>query len=87
MSDKLPYIIYTDMEPLIKRIDGCEDNPKSSSTTKIGEYIPFGNSTIWAFNNTLYHTLYRGEDCMKKFCSSLREHATNIILNFIQKQF
>ena len=37
-------------------------------------------STIWAFDNTENkHTLYRGEDCMKKFCESLREHAKNII--------
>ena len=25
------------------------------------------------------HALYYGEDCMKKFCTSLREHAKNII--------
>ena len=37
-------------------------------------------STIWAFDNIENkHTLYRGKDCMKKFCSSLREHATNVI--------
>ena len=28
--------------------------------------------------------VYRGEDCMKKFCESLREHALNII-NFEKK--
>ena len=32
---------------------------------------------IWAFGHTENkHTLYRGKDCMKKFCESLREHAT-----------
>ena len=31
------------------------------------------------------HSLYCGEDCMKKFCSSLREHGTNII-NFDKKK-
>ena len=37
-------------------------------------------STIWAFDNIENkHTLYRGEDCMKTFCTSLREHATNVI--------
>ena len=37
-------------------------------------------STIWEFDNIENkHTLYRGEDCMKKFCESLREHAKNII--------
>ena len=37
-------------------------------------------SIIWAFNNVENkHTLYCGEDCMKKFSESLREHAKNII--------
>ena len=37
-------------------------------------------STIWAFDSIENkHTLYRGEDCMEKFCTSLREHAKNII--------
>ena len=37
-------------------------------------------STIWGFDHIENkHTLYRGKDCMKKFCDSLREHASNII--------
>ena len=36
-------------------------------------------SAIWAFDNIENkHTLYRGKDCMKKFCDFLREHAKNI---------
>ena len=31
------------------------------------------------------HTLYRGEDCMKKICTYLRDHATNVI-NFEKKK-
>ena len=52
-SDKMPCIIYADMEFLIKKIDGCADNPENSSATKVGEHIPCGYSmsTIWAFNN------------------------------------
>ena len=35
-------------------------------------------STIWDFDNVANnHTLDREEDRMKKFCTSLREHATN----------
>ena len=41
-SDKMSYIIYADLESLIKKIDGCANNPESSSTTKIGEHIPRG---------------------------------------------
>ena len=39
-SDKMPYIIYTDIESLIRKIDGCGNNPEKSSTMKIGETIP-----------------------------------------------
>ena len=52
--DKMPYIIYADIESLIKKIDGCANNPEKSSTTKIGQHL------IWAFDqiedkHTLYH--------------------------------
>ena len=43
-------------------------------------------STIQNFDNIgNKHTLYRGEDCIKNFCTSLREHATNLI-NFEKKK-
>ena len=70
-------IIYADIESLIKKIDGCANNPEKSSTTVIGEHIPCGYSmsTIWAFDSIEYkHTLYRGKNCLKKFCTSLREY-------------
>ena len=60
---------------------GCANNPENFSKIKIGEHIPcgFSVSTIWAFDKIQNkHTLYFGEDCMKKFCNSLREHATNV---------
>ena len=81
-SDKMPHIIHADIESLTRKIDGCKNNTENYSTTKIVEHIPCGYwvSSTWAF----YHienkdTLYRGEDCMKKFCKSLREHTKNII--------
>ena len=73
-SDKMPYIIYAEIESLIKTIDGCANNPENSSATKIGKHIPCGYSmsTIWVFDHTENkHSLYRGKDCMKKFCGSL----------------
>ena len=42
--------------------------------------------TIWAFDTVENkHSLYQGGHCFKKFCSSLREHATNVI-NFERKK-
>ena len=81
-SDKMPYIIYDDIESLIRKIDGWESNPENSSTTKIGEHIPCGYSmpTFWGFSHIEEkHTLYRGKDCIKKFCESLRENGKGII--------
>ena len=37
-------------------------------------------STIWGFDHIINkHTLYRGKDCMKRFCEFVREHANKII--------
>ena len=69
ISDKFD-MIYQNLECLIQKIDGCENNPKNSFTTKIGEHIPSGflKSTISSFKNTENkHDTYRGKDCMKKF--------------------
>ena len=40
-------------------------------------------STIWVLENK--HILYHGEECMKEFCSSLRQNAINVI-NFEKKK-
>ena len=66
-SDKIPYIIYANIESLIKKTDGTENNPTNSSTTKIGEHIPCGYSitTIWSHRKQTY--FFRGKGCRKKF--------------------
>ena len=66
----------------IEKIDTCYNNPKLSSTTKINQYVPSGysiytNCSFDKSNNKLNY--YRGEDCMKRFCKDLKDHATKII--------
>ena len=74
------------MECLLKKIDTCQNNPVDdrylSSTTKINQHIPSGysiytNCSFDKSNNKLSY--YRGEDCMKRFCKDLKDHATKII--------
>ena len=80
-SDKMPDIIYPDIESLIRKIDGCANNPQNSSSTKVSGHIPYGYSMsiIWAFDHIENkHTLYRGKDCVRKFCTSLRERTKSI---------
>ena len=84
----MPYITYADIESLIRKIYGCANNPENSSATKIDEQgfarnmqISNPMSTIWAFGHIENkHNLYFGKECIKKFYTSLREHAKNIIV-------
>ena len=39
---KVPFVIYTDLETLLERLDTCYNNPKKSSTTKINKHTPSG---------------------------------------------
>ena len=43
-SLELPFIIYADLECLLKKIDTCYNNPDLSSTTRINQRIPSGYS-------------------------------------------
>ena len=86
-SDKAPFVIYACLEYSIEKIDGYKNNPEISSTAKVSEHIPsgFSMSTISSFKGIENkHDVYRGKDCMKKFCESLKEHTMKII-NFKKK--
>ena len=70
-SDKVKFIIDADFECIIEKIDGCKNNPKNPSTSKVSEHIPsgFSMSTIYSFRSIENkHDVYRGKDCIKKFC-------------------
>ena len=67
---------------LLEKMSTCYNNPEKSSTTKINKHTPSGYSifTHCSFDKSKNKlNYYRGEDCMKKFCKDLREHATKII--------
>ena len=72
----------------LKKSDECSNNSENSSAEKVVQNSPCGYSmsTTWAFDHIENkHTLYRGEDWMKTFCTYFREHATNVI-NFKKKK-
>ena len=84
-----PFIIYADLECLLKKIDTCYNNPDLLSTTKINQHIPSGYSiyTNCSFDKSNKKlSYYRGEDCMKRFCKDLKDHATKII-DFKRKNY
>ena len=62
---KVPFNIYEDLECIIEKIDGCKNNPKNTSTSKVGEHIPsaFSMNAISSFRSIeKKHDVYRGKD-------------------------
>ena len=53
--DKALFFIYSDLECIIEKIDGCKSNPENSSTTKISKHIL---SVFRSIENK--HDIYRG---------------------------
>ena len=85
ISDKARFIVYADLKCItekIKKINRSKNNPENMSTRKVSKHIPsdFSMSAISSFRSIENkHDVYRGKDCMKKFCESLKEHAMKII--------
>ena len=89
-SDKTPSIIYVDLESLIKKVYQCTNNPEKPSTTKKLNIFPVGTQCLqyghlMELNKKKKQDACRGEDCIKTFCESLREHAAKIF-NFERKK-
>ena len=81
-SDKASFFIYVDLECITEKIDGCKKNPEISFTTKLSEHIStgFSMSKLSYFRSIENkHDVYRGKDCMRKFCEFLREDAIKAI--------
>ena len=83
MDAKIITKIYVqqNLECITEKIDECKNNPENSSAT-----IRFSVSRIFSTTSTeTKHDVYKGNDCMNKFCEFLREHVTKII-NFKKKK-
>ena len=79
---KVPFIIYADIESLLKNMNSFHNNLEKSSTTNVSKHTPsdyslFSQSSFYATQNKF--DCYRGKNYMKNFCLDLREHAAKII--------
>ena len=82
-SDKAPCISYADLDCLIKKIEVCRNDPENTSTTKLCGHIRsrFPMSALLSFKTIENkYDVYRGKDCMKKFCESFKDHTMEIIV-------
>ena len=73
---------------LIKKKQSCQNKPNESYTERKAIYEPCGyalNLVCLFDSKPNKQTFYGGKDCMKRFCSELKELATNGI-NYKNKE-
>ena len=61
----------------------CQSNPNESYTERKAMHEPSGYALdlICSFDSKLNkHNFYRGKDCVKTFCSNLKEFGTEIVI-------
>ena len=87
-SFNAPFIVYADLECILKKTQYYQNNPEKSYTEKNAKHKPSGYTwcSICSFDDTKNkHHFYRGKDCIEKFCKDLKELGTEII-NFKEKE-
>ena len=80
-SIRAPFVIYADLESLLKKVDTCINDPDKSSTTQINKHEMCGYSLITQCSfdekkNVVDY--YRVKDCWKKFCQDIKKQAKMI---------
>ena len=87
-SLKTLFLIYADLECLLLKQKSCQNNPNESYTERKAIHEPFGYSLdlVCSFDSKEdKNSFYRGDDCIKKFCSELKELVTKLV-NYEQKR-
>ena len=86
---KVPFIMYADFESIIEPIQGPGNNPMISSTRGVNNHVPFGwcIRSEFAYNGKVENPLklYRGKDCVKKFCDLVIGEARRLYHAFPEK--
>ena len=85
---KVPFIMYADFESILEPIQGPGNDLMISSTRGVNNHIPSGWCVCSEFaykkiENPL--KLYRGKDCIKKFCDHVIGEARHLYHSFPEK--
>ena len=85
---KVPFIMYTDFESILEPISGPGNNPRLSTTRDINIHDPSG----WCIHSEFAYSevkdplvLYRGKDCIKKFCNHVIGETHRLYKSFPEK--
>ena len=89
---KVPFIMYADFESLLEPIQEPSKDPSGPWTTVTNNHIPSGWCVYSEFAEEFAYekvknplTLYRGKDCVKKFCDNIIEEACRLYRAFPER--
>ena len=85
---KVPFILYADFKSMLEPIQGPGNDQRISSTRRVNNHVPSG----WYIRREFAYgrvenplKLYRGKDCVKKFCEHVIGEARCLYRSFPEK--
>ena len=85
---KVPFIMYADFKSILEPIQGPNPEPAGPYTSKVTKHLPSG----WCICSKFAYgevkdplRLYRGKDCLEKFCDYIRQEANRLYHMFPEK--
>ena len=85
---KVPFMMYTDFEAILRPVHGRDPDPNKPYTKKVNRHIPSGFCIYSKFAYGEVSTplkLYRGEDCIHVFCNYVKKEARRLYHMFPEK--
>ena len=85
---KVPFMMYTDFEAILKPIQGSSPDSKGPYTKEVSQHIPSG---FCVYSKFVYGQvkdplrIYRGEDCVEKFCDHIKQEAHSLYYMFPER--
>ena len=80
--------MYADFESILEAIQGPENNPRISATREVNIHTPSG----WCIRSEFAYgevkdplKLYRGKDCIRKFCDYIIGEPRRLYSSFPEK--
>ena len=81
-------MMYVDFEVILQPIQGPSQNPNQLYTSEVNQHIPSG----WCVYSKFAYgdvddplTIYRGKDCVEKFCDYIRQEVHRLYHRFAEK--
>ena len=84
----VPFVMYADFESILEPIEGPSNDPRLSSTRGINVHTP----SEWCIRSEFAYRnidnplkLYRGKDCISRFCKHIVAEAGRLYSAFLEK--